>query len=405
MHIVFWSPGWPLEKFHNGIVTYVHWMKRELEGQGHRVSVLTSNLDGSLRDPDVHRVSRSRLNGALRRILRGGKKPRFEVFEVAADIAESVKRLHRRHPVDVIEMEESFGWFADVARRTMLPTVVKLHGPAFLSMIGEELETPFGKEKIEREGRALRSAPAIISPCNSTLEDTISRYALEPQLQRRIVNPMTLASGTPLWSLETCDRGTILFVGRFDRRKGGDIVLQAFARLLRSGRRCRLIFVGPDVGIEQSDGDRLHFEAYRDAVLPPESRYLVEFRGRLANRDIAALRVQAMVTLVASRWENQGYTLLEAMLQGCPVVSSDAGGCPESVIDDKTGLLARSEDPDSFADKLGSMLANPQRAAELGRSARRHVEALHSAATVASDSLEVYRELIAVQSARASALK
>ena len=30
MHIAMWSPAWPLEKYQNGIVTYVHWMKREL---------------------------------------------------------------------------------------------------------------------------------------------------------------------------------------------------------------------------------------------------------------------------------------------------------------------------------------------------------------------------------------
>ena len=35
MHIAFWSPSWPLQKNHNGIVTYTDQMKRELEARGH----------------------------------------------------------------------------------------------------------------------------------------------------------------------------------------------------------------------------------------------------------------------------------------------------------------------------------------------------------------------------------
>ena len=36
MHIALFSPGWPLELFHNGIVTFVHAMRPELEALGHR---------------------------------------------------------------------------------------------------------------------------------------------------------------------------------------------------------------------------------------------------------------------------------------------------------------------------------------------------------------------------------
>jgi len=292
-------------------------------------------------------------------------------------------------------MEESFGWCADVAKRTSLPVVVKLHGPAFLSMLGEELETPFGREKVEREGIALRSAAAIISPCQSTLDQTIARYALRPKLQRHIVNPMTLSKEAPIWKLNSSDRNTILFVGRFDLRKGGDIVLRAFSQISAGGRRIKLIFAGPDVGIPGTDGNRVHFEAFRDSLFPSDQRGQIDFRGRVSNHEIAQLRTQAMVTLVASRWENQGYTLLEAMLQGCPVVSSDAGGCPESVFDGKTGLLAKSENVASFAAKLTSLLDDPGKAAALGDAARRHVVAVHPASKVAADSLEVYGQVIA----------
>ena len=80
--------------------------------------------------------------------------------------------------------------------------LVKLHGPAFLSLVADELTSSFGKEKVEREGQALRRSSAIISPSQRTLAQTIERYGLTPKYQRHIVNPLTMDSDTPLWRLE-----------------------------------------------------------------------------------------------------------------------------------------------------------------------------------------------------------
>ena len=184
-------------------------------------------------------------------------------------------------------------------------------------------------------------------------------------------------------------------VGRFDRRKGGDVILTAFKELLAERPNLKLVFVGPDYGLHQPGGEVVGFDAYRDALFPPELRGRVDFRGRMAHHEISALRPRAAVTVIASRWENQGYTALEAMLQGCPVVCSDAGGCPESVIHGKTGLLARSEDAADFAAKLKAMLDDPAAAAAMGAAARRHVLEHHSAERVARQSLALYERMIA----------
>ena len=322
---------------------------------------------------------------------------KWDVFEFAELIAEEVLRVHRRHPIDVIEMEESFGWFEYVRRKTSLPLLVKLHGPAFLSMVAEELDSPFGREKVEREGKALRFASAIASPSQTTLTQTIERYQLAPRDQWLIVNPVTLGSDAPVWSLDTCDRDTVLFVGRFDLRKGADVLLQAFLALLRCCPASRLIFVGPDHGVLGPGGERFGFDQYRDWLFPPELRDRIDYRGALAYSDIIRLRAKAMVTVVASRWENQAYTLLEAMLQGCPVVTTDAGGCPESVIPNVNAKLARSEHPEDFAAAMQSLLDDPGHAAALGRAARQYVIEQHSAAKVAGEALEIYRTTISQQ--------
>jgi glycosyltransferase involved in cell wall biosynthesis len=394
MHIALWSPAWPLEKFQNGIITYVHWMKREFEEQGHRVSVFTGKLDSSVEEPGIYQLRRGRWDEAVHRVARRWIPVERAIFGFSAAIATEISRVHRRHPIDIIEMEESFGWFADVGKLTSLPLLVKLHGPAFLSLVGEELNTSFGRTKVAREGRALKLATAIASPCEITLQQTIERYRLAPKHKAHIVNPLTMDSSTPHWRLDACDRNTILFVGRFDLRKGADVALKAFLLVLKDHPNLKLIFVGPDSGLSTADGGRIYFNVYCDSLYPPELRARVEFRGPLANHEVTKLRAQSMVTVVASRWENQGYTVLEAMFQGCPVVSTDAGGCPESVINGVTGRLARSEDPEDFAAQLRAMIRQPEAAEAMGKAARRHVLELHSVNRVAAVSLELYERVI-----------
>jgi glycosyltransferase involved in cell wall biosynthesis len=399
MHIAFWSPGWPLEKFQNGIVTYVTCMKRELERQGHKVSVFTQGpADDGISEPHVYRI-RDAPRGLWRRAVRGILGRLFpiksEIFDFSAVIAAEISRVHGRDPIDIIEMEESFGWFANVGRQTSIPLVVKLHGPAFLTMMEDELATSFGREKVEREGRALGLFAPIVSPSRATLTRTIDRYKLTPKETRHILNPLSMDSDTPLWSLSTCDHNVILFVGRFDLCKGADIVLKAFLSAAKDRPDLKLIFVGPDRGLPEPRGGRIQFAPYCDSLFPTGLRDRVDFRGTMGNREVAKLRTRAMVTVVASRWENSCYALLEAMFQGCPVVVTDAGGCPESMIDGVTGRLAKSENPDDYASQICAMLEDPKGAEAMGQSARRHVIEQHSVAKVATESLELYSKVIA----------
>jgi glycosyltransferase involved in cell wall biosynthesis len=199
---------------------------------------------------------------------------------------------------------------------------------------------------------------------------------------------------TPLWRLANCDLKTILFVGRFDLLKGADVMLQAFASMLKDRPDLKLIFVGPDRGLPAADGKLIHIREYCELLLGGNFRDRVDFTGPMGNREIAVLRTKAMLTVVASRFETRGYTLLEAMLQSCPVVSTDAGGCPESVINGVTGRLAKSGDAPSFASHICAILDDPIAAEAMGRAARRHVIEQHSATKLANESLELYSRVI-----------
>lgn len=387
MHIAFWSPAWPLEKHQNGIITYVHAMKAGLEKRGHRVSVFTGRCDSG-EAIEVSPSWRRRLENKLSR----------KEFNAAfsAVISDAILREHCKNPIDVIEMEESFGWCADVAERTGIPMVVKLHGPAFYR---ENFP-----EKIHREGLALARCRTIISPSQETLRGTLERYQLSNKDTQVIVNPVVTDENWPAWSLSGCNRKTISFIGRVDLKKGADIALKAMRLVLRSHPDARLIVVGPDYGLPDNHGLKVPFLWHREEMFEREVRDNIIHRGPLPHHELAAIRASSMVTIVASRWENLPYTLLESMAQGCPVVSTNAGGCAEVVSHGKTGLLARSENPESFAEQICAILDNPENAATMGSAARDYVRKHYSIESVVDETMECYRRVLSSRIGSSSGL-
>ena len=351
-------------------------------------------------DPGIYRVEPTPLQsiGTKFRSLLPGRGP--DPFPLGDVIGGTIARVHRSNPLDVVEMEESFGWCATIKDRLPVPVVVKLHGPAFLSLVEEELENPFARMKIEKEGKALSKIDTIISPSHSTLIETLSRYALNPRIQRVVPNPVIIEPGLESWDLEHCDRRTILYVGRFDKRKGGDTMLLAFRKLLEIDASLKLIFVGPDNGVTRADGARIHFDEFKNSLFTEGQRPNITYLGKLERTEIFSLRSAAMLTMVVARWENQANTALEAMLQGCPIVATDTGGMKEILDDGVTGLLARHGDIDDLCQKALLLLRNPVMAQRLGEGARRMVLDRHSAQRAADAAIDVYRQAIAQSTPR-----
>lgn len=402
MHIAMTSPGWPPATYPNGIVTYVHCMREELLARGHKVSVFSGRVSTDQADRDVHRTAM----GAPARLARSlSARLRIRpatVYDGALEIAAAIRRVHARDPIDVIEMEESFGWIADVARATGIPTVCKLHGPTFLTEGEAQQASAFAQEKIRREGDALRRTPVIVAPSQCTLDDTIGRYGLSPVIARQVRNPLPARRDAPLWDPATCDRNTLLFVGRFDAIKGADVLLQAFRRLLGDKPELKLVFVGPDNGLAQPDGSTVHLADFVASLRDPALERALSYRGRLGADAIVALRTTAFATIISSRRDNQPFTALEGMAQGCPMVCTDTAGLGEMIEHEVTGLKARPGDVDDLALQIARLIDDSALAASIGRAGREYVLTHHAPGAIVDQMLEVYRAAIDLQRTRSA---
>jgi glycosyltransferase involved in cell wall biosynthesis len=118
----------------------------------------------------------------------------------------------------------------------------------------------------------------------------------------------------------------------------------------------------------------------------------VHFLG--SRRDVPDL-LQAMdIFVLPSYSEGLSLALLEAMAAGLPVIVSRVGGNPEVVTDGKTGLLIPPRDAEALAQALERLLGDPAGAKELGKNARRLVEADYSLERLGREINEIYEELV-----------
>ena len=312
-------------------------------------------------------------------------------------LREVVRRLGVRDGLQLLEMEESFGWARRLAGQVPVPVVLRLHGPYFLTgaASGDAEDVAFHR-RVRREGVGIRLADGVTAPSRFCLEGVRARYGLALEDAEVIPNPMSVVPEDDRWRLADCDRDQVLFVGRMDRLKGADLVIEAYRRLRERHPGLRLQLVGPDTGLVDEAGRRWAVTAYlADRVPEAWASGDIAWLGRQPREALGALRRRAMVTVVGSRFENFPMAVLEAMAHGCPIVAAEVGGIPELIQEERNGLLFRIGDAADLASKLGRLLAEPSLAARLGEQALKDCASRYDPDMLAARSVAFYRAVIA----------
>ncbi len=160
------------------------------------------------------------------------------------------------------------------------------------------------------------------------------------------------------------EQRVILNVGKFENKKGQDVLIKAFATIAGDYLDVNLVFIGAtdaalpalrELCIDEGIADRVHFH--------PD----------VPHQEIANFFQHATIFALPSRQEPFGIVILEAGAFGLPVVASRVGGVPEILTDGKNGRLVSPNDPIVLADCLRSILDHPAESQEMGARLRDHV--------------------------------
>jgi len=179
---------------------------------------------------------------------------------------------------------------------------------------------------------------------------------------------------------------TVLFLGQMKYRKGWDILVRAIPDVVQAIPSVRFIFAG-HTGRDRTDFDAL----VRDLGVSDR----IETPGRVSEAEKIRLLRSSWVLTLPARYEGFGIPLVEAMMVGTPVVTTDVPACNEIVRDDETGIVVKPDDPAALAAALIRLLNDTALRLRLTREAAGDVAQRYAARVVAQQFEALYASLIA----------
>ena len=269
---------------------------------------------------------------------------------VAARLAFGLKLFHRPYIVYA-----AHGWSFD------------REGPQWLNMALGMAE------------RLLANLSDAIVCISSHDQESAQRHGIDSS--KLITIPNAIADTKPSTELIDWPKGKrrFLFVGRLDRQKGVDVLLEAMKLLPQDA----FAYI---VGSQVVSGEH--------AFKTPDN---VAITGWLPREQVQAYIQSAEVVVVPSRWEGFGLVALEAMRSSRPVIASRVGGLKDLVIDGCTGWLVEPGSATALAAAMRRAMTSDL--SPMGKTARNLFVDAYTSPRLNQDLIGLYRSLRAPSAA------
>lgn len=404
MRVGYTAPSWPLNHIPNGIGTYVQNLLVGLSNEIQPVVLTETIIDSKPGDDLIHIPNFARNSGSLQILIdKAFYRLKFSYTQsiayhrwltrLAHDIASAIQQSKK--PLDILEMEETFGVANYFIKISNVAVVTRLHGPWFIhGPIMQMDQMPDYKVRVCHEGKGIKAAHGVTSPSLDVLEKVREYYDIALPHAEVIPNPVCEVSIQDQWQYNPNNVPFVLIVARFDLHKGGDLALEAFRLVALRNKDIELVFVGPDRGIS-IEGKTIHFNQYIEQYIPEQTiKNRIRFLGSCSQDQISDLRKNSLVTVVCSRYENFPLSLLEALSAGCPTIATSVGGMTEIVVDGYNGLLAEPSS-ESIAIELLELIDDPIKMQLLSKNAIEDCKKRFSPEVVAAQTIDYYKSVIA----------
>jgi len=360
----------------------------DLVRRGHRVSLVTTDLDGRsrLRESDVRRAFGPEVDASVCRTT----WPRNYGFAPAL-----VPRLRARVPrADVVHVHGVYQFHSlvacSIARRYSIPYVMHVHGaltPYHRSQKGWK-KRPY-EALVER--RNLVRAEAVIVMTQAERESFAAwlpnarTVVVPPAIDSSLFRAGDVRTGVLDRLPEIADRRALItFLGRLTKKKRLDVLLDAFRRVAGSHPGSHLVVAGPD---DEGIGEHLTKDARRLGIKGRIS--LIGLVTGDAKREL--LRASRIVAL-PSEDESFAVAIAEAMAAGTPVVVTREVGLADDVLREGTGKVVARGGAE-FASAIACLLSDDAAWSNMAARGRRFAEQSFTGDAVIAKLEGVYRDV------------
>lgn len=185
----------------------------------------------------------------------------------------------------------------------------------------------------------------------------------------------------------------ILYVGRFDPRKGIETLVRACHQYQTTQNEPFKLIIAGGSDPNKTDGqERQRIEALVEELGLTKQ---TAFPGQLSHDILPLYYASADVCVIPSHYEPFGLVAIEAMACGTPVIASNVGGLKFTVIPEETGLLVPPQDINGFANAMNRILTDNIWTQKLRKQASVRVSENFSWAGVAIRLSDLYRRILA----------
>jgi len=293
-----------------------------------------------------------------------------------------VKRAVDDFKPDLVSCHSTFaGFWTRLCIKNKIPTIFTAHGWSF----AEGMYFLRKNIVILAEKLASRYCSKII--CVSEYDNQLAlKYRITPEEKiMTIHNGVEITNHKPQTTNKLKAPNSklqIVFVGRLDKQKDSELLLEAFSELpdnIKSKAEVLIIGDGPKLEKLQTINNKLQIDNVR-------------FLGGLPREKVFEILRESDVFVLISNWEGFPRSILEAMSCALPVIASDVGGVSEALTPE-IGFLIKRGDKERLKKALTELIENKELREKMGRAAHERVEKEFSLERMLKKTFEVYRNI------------
>lgn len=285
----------------------------------------------------------------------------------------AIRKFVKQEHVEVIHCGRCIpeGFIGFLLKKTMgIPYICYIHG--------EDVETAATSRELSFIVRvALGAADYLVCNCKNTASIVMESWGASAE-KTKVINPGVDATRfvpAPYNSrvkkaLGWGERPVVLTVGRLQKRKGHDVMIEALAEVKARIPNVLYAIIG-------EGGQRKELEELVEQLALSEN---VQFMSEVSDNQMIEAYQQCDLFVLPNRSvgrdiEGFGMVLVEAQSCGKPVIAGDSGGTVETMVVGETGYIVDCTKPDFLAKAVVSILENTDEAAGMGEKGRQHVNA------------------------------
>lgn len=274
--------------------------------------------------------------------------------------------------IDIIHCSS---WSGFAFKRKNLPLVITEHNSVFdcaftrfLSPAQQLYHNIFIRPYV-RKTYKVASAICAVSDYTFRQVKSFSRHNNIVTIQNWYTPPQMDISS----SVKTKNKFLVLFVGNHSKRKGSELLPQLAARLGSDTQILCVAGLRENCLIEKIDN--------------------IQFLPSMSTKELAEYYIQADVLISTSRYEGFGYTILEALTHGAPVVCFNNSALPELVIDGYNGFMVETDDIDAMSERIKRLKNDPDLRQKLSTGALESAER-YSESRLVEQYIDLYKSLV-----------